>query len=57
MDKSKFGSVDIYKEYERIKNIIEEEYVINKSSVELGETYNFNYVRNFNKILNILDIK
>lgn len=58
MDESKFGSVDIYKEYERIKNIIEEEYVINKkSSVELGETYNFNYVRNFNKILNILDIK
>jgi len=56
-DDSKLGSLDFYKEYYRIVDLIKTEYYENKLSlIELCEKYNHSEVWNFYKILDILDI-
>ena len=52
-DKSKIGTIKVYEEFERIKNMLEEDYQNQKLSIpELLIKYHHNDIRNFNKILN-----
>ena len=52
------GSVKIYSEFERIRNILIKDYVNKELSLEeVSKKYKHNNIRNFSKILNSLDIK
>jgi hypothetical protein len=52
------GSIDIYEEYQRVKNILLEDYIDNELSLpDMAKKYNHGDVRNFNKIINSLGIE
>jgi len=57
-DEKKIGTINIYEEFDRIKNMLIEDYVENNfSTLDLSKKYNHNHFGNFNKILDTLDIK
>ncbi|MFA5150720.1 MAG: hypothetical protein WC433_07475 [Candidatus Omnitrophota bacterium] len=58
LDKTKLGTIKIYEEFDRIKNMLIEDYYDKElSTVEMAEKYNHNHCGNFNKILDSLGIK
>jgi len=57
-DKSKIGTVEVYEEFERIKNLLVEDYYDNGlSTPEMAKKYNHKDAPNFNKILKSIGIK
>ena len=58
LDETKLGTIKIYEEFDRIKNMLIEDYYDKElSTVEMAKKYKHNNNRNFNKILNSLKIK
>lgn len=58
LDQSKIGTLEIYKEFDRIKNMLEEDYYDNMmSTLDMAEKYGHNHFGNFNKILDSIGIK
>lgn len=56
--KETVGTAKVYEEFERIRNLIIEDYIDNELSLlDLIKKYNHNNIRNFSKILNSLEIK
>jgi len=58
MNQSTIGTIDVYKEFERIQAIIREEYIEDKLSLtDLRKKYKHDDIRNFGKIINSLGIE
>lgn len=56
-DKNKLGTIEIYEEFDRIKNLLIEDYWDNEMSVaEMVKKYNHYHVGNFHKLLDSLNI-
>jgi len=56
-DKNKIGTIDVYEEFDRVKNLLVEDYWSNELSIpEMAEKFNHKNIRNFSKILKSLDI-
>lgn len=57
-DGCKIGTVEVYEEFDRIVNLLKEDYFDNfLSSLQMAEKYHHNHVGNFNKILDSLGIQ
>lgn len=57
-DKSTIGSIEIYEEFDRVRNMLEEDYYDNNLSLlDMSSKYEHKNVRNFSKILNSLRIQ
>lgn len=53
-----YGSIKYYEEFNRVLNLVQEDYIDNKMSIpEMAEKYNHGDWRNFNKILNSLGLE
>ena len=56
-DKMKLSTIDVYKEYERVRNLLIKDYWIDKLSIPLlVKKYNHNNIGNFFKIIKSLNI-
>jgi hypothetical protein len=57
-DQTKIGTEQVYEEFDRIKNLLVEDYVDNElSTTDMLKKYGHDDIRNFNKILNSLNIE
>ncbi len=57
-DKNVIGTIKVYEEFDKIVNLLKEDYIDNHlSSLELAKKYKHSHVGNFNKILDVLDIR